>query len=370
MQKLKLLFFICIFFSVSSIIYAVEYRRFGQDVRSLAMGNTGIASANSSAALYYNPAVMANILEWWVDLTPITVSYSDDAAELYKSISSGGLDLNSQEKQLEFMQDFIGENPYVHLAFSPSIYANISKMGFTMGATSLDELILDVKVRNPSMPEINAFTRLDKIKQTGVSFPMSKGTFILGATAKSIGRQEINISYGMADVINGTEFPTLSNSAKKGTGTGYDFGILYRPPSPYNLMFGAVYKSEVLLGDATKVPGEVAVGVASRQEIGEIFHLLGAMDFRDLTYQAGSVDDRSLNRRTHLGLELGIFPRTKTSSHINVRWGYNQGYTTKGAELNMGHSMILGYAEYTEETGEYAGHSGSPRTMYYISFGF
>ncbi|MCP4294983.1 MAG: hypothetical protein GY786_05205 [Proteobacteria bacterium] len=55
----------------NSHVETVEYRRFGRDYRALEMGNTGITSATNSAVLYYNPAVLASIQDWWVKYMPL-----------------------------------------------------------------------------------------------------------------------------------------------------------------------------------------------------------------------------------------------------------------------------------------------------------
>ncbi|MBT7891721.1 MAG: hypothetical protein HN580_22075, partial [Deltaproteobacteria bacterium] len=95
----------------------------------------------------------------------------------------------------------------------------------------------------------------------------------------------------------------------------------------------------------------------------------------------GSAGDKSINRRLHFGLELGILPLSKNTSWITLRSGYNQGYFAtqpiesynlglSGVEIALGHSLILGYTKYIEETGEYAGQKPSPRTVIYLSLGF
>ncbi|MCP4757092.1 MAG: hypothetical protein GY866_40025, partial [Proteobacteria bacterium] len=141
------------------------------------------------------------------------------------------------------------------------------------------------------------------------------------------------------------------------------------------IMFGGVWKKEINLGDATKIPEEVSLGMAMTQEFG-IFRLVAAVDVRDITTNAGSTGDKSYNRRLHYGAELGIIPLSKNTSWITLRTGWNQGYRAAGyqgltgVELSLGRAMVLGLTKYVEETGEYSGHKPSPRTVAYLSFGF
>ena len=56
---------------------AQEALSVSRSYRSLAMGHTGIASANDSAALFYNPAILANVKGWWLDYSAWTLETSD-----------------------------------------------------------------------------------------------------------------------------------------------------------------------------------------------------------------------------------------------------------------------------------------------------
>ena len=219
------------------------------------------------------------------------------------------------------------------------------------------------------MPEINGLVRLDQVRQFGTSIPIGMGQFILGATYKSVERNEVDFSYSMADALNNKKFPSLARAGVFGAGTGYDIGFLFRQDSKSRLMFGGVYRSPIDLGDATSIPGETALGLGMVHEL-TIFRWIAAVDWRDLTYEWGSTDDSSLARRTHAGMELGIFPISKTHSLISLRTGLAQGYQSKGAEVMLGHLLVLGATRYTEETGEYAGQKGSARNVIYVSLGF
>jgi len=353
----------------------IEYRRIGQDYRSLAMGNTGIASANNSAALFYNPAAMANIFTWWVDLPFLQVTYSEDAASLYDMAQNGSFSLDTKEDQIEFMQDFIGQNPYIKLDTGANFFLNMDNKGLTVGANYTYEAVLDIEVRNPSLPEINAFVRLDHVRQTGVSVPIGLGKLVLGISYKVLERKELDFTYDLNNALDEEDFPTLDKNGIKGSGTGYDIGFLYRTATKSRFMIGGVWRNKIDLEDATDIPEEYALGFAMTYEYG-LFRLISAMDIRDITAQQGSEGDKSFNRRLHYGMELGILPLSKNTSWITLRTGYNQGYQStdvlglSGVEIALGHAVILGYTKYIEETGEYAGQKPSPRTIVYLSFGF
>ena len=368
--KILFIIFILFLFTAADHAEAVEYRRFGQDYRSLAMGNTGIASANTSAALFYNPAAMANIFSWWVDFPVVQVTYSDDGATLLDiATEPGAFDLENQDAIQDFMEEYIGLNPYYKLIAGTNGFMNLLKTGLTIGANYTYDGTLEFEVRNPSLPEINAFFRLDLIQQAGISVPIGLGKLILGFTYKTVERTENIFTYSTNDLINDNPFPDLAGDGVTGSGSGYDIGFLYRTATPYRLMIGGVYRKEIPLGDATKIPEEIALGMSSQLDF-SIFRLVVAVDWRDMTNQEGSEGDTSLNRRFHYGMELGVLPIDKSASWLSIRTGYNQGYLSTGAEINLRRNMVVGYTKYVEETGEFAGQKPSSRTTYYVSFGF
>lgn len=351
------------------VALGAEYRMLGQDYRSLAMGNTGIVTATSSSALFYNPAVMANITTWWVDFPMIQATYSKDAKDLVDQAKNGSFNLSDQSSQIDFMKSFVGKHPYVGAMSGTNLYINILKKGLTVGGNYTYEAVLDLEVRNPTMPEINLYSSLNHVRQYGISIPLGLGKWVIGFTGKTVERTALTANYSMADALDKKAFPTLADNGVKGIGSSYDVGILYRDPSPSHMMYGLVYRQPTDLGEAGIIPEEYAAAVGLVQDW-TFARFTAAVDWRDLTYKAGPPGDRSLNRRTHVGTELSFIPLSANSSLLHLRAGYNQGYYSKGAELSLGKFMVFGYTLHTEETGEYAGQKGNDRTTLYFSLGF
>ena len=359
---------------------AYEFRRIGEDYRALAMGNTGIASANNSAALFYNPAAMANIFDGWVDYLPFQISMSDDAVEMIDLMSSG-INLDNQSEIFSFLEEQVGRHAYVRIhGISLNAFFNIDKRGTTVGANYSSEHIFDLEIRNASSFQTTFFERFDLVRQVGFSYPIGLGKWVVGLTYKNIQRAERSFEYNIFDAMNGTDFPDLeikldsiSGSGSKGSGSGLDVGFLYRSSSKARLMIGGVWRTKIDLGDATTIPSQFDLGLAMRHDLG-LFRWVVALDLRDVTRQMGSGEDAnsktSIYRRLHFGSEIGVFPINKTSSIFNFRVGYNQGHYTYGAEFAFSHYFILGYTKYTEETGEWAGQKPNPRSILYLSFGF
>ncbi len=353
-----------------------EFYRIGQDYRALAMGNTGITTANNSSALFYNPAAMSNIFSWWVDMPGLQFAYSDNWADAYERYSNG-VKFENQSEIFDFLDDEIGEAYYLRVNAAVNAFVNMDPKGFTLGANYTYEYLLDFSIQNASAPEMEYLSRLDLIKQFGFSYPIGLGQIVVGATYKQINRNELLGVYTYADALNEVDFPDFTSVASgggnNGAGTGYDLGFIYRTSTAAHISWGMVYRSKIDLEDATEIPAQVDFGISMRQE-SLMFRWILAMDIRDMTFALENDEEdetsRSYMRRLHYGTEVGIFPIDKTSSFISLRAGYNAGYLSWGGELTLFRYMNLGYARYTEEIGEYAGQRGSERKVWYLSVAF
>jgi len=338
------------------------------------MGNTGIASANNSAALFYNPATLANITTSWMDVPAIQVIYSDEAREIYNEIQAGGF-LSTKEDQLAFMEKYMGKRIYIQADWGINGFANLNKAGMTIGGNYLNERIYDYEVQNPATPEIVGFERYDLIRQAGFSYPVGLGQFVLGLDYKTIDRSEKSFVFTTEDALADESFPSPGvpgvNDAESGTGAGYDVGFLFRFANQFRVTMGGVWKKRIEFDNenVTTIPEEVSLGFSMTHSFGP-FRWVGALDFRDITMNLGSQGEKSLNRRVHVGTEFSILPTSDGLYLVSLRGGYSQGYVSMGGELRLGTYFVAGVAQYTEETGEYAGEKENKRTAVYISLGF
>lgn len=368
----KLLIFstLIVSFAFSNALFATEYRRIGQSHRSLAMGGTGISSANDSYALFYNPAVLANLKGSWWDMLAIGLEYTPDAKALYSDLR-GGIKLETQAEKQEFLGKYIGADVHARGFLSSNAILPLGKYGATLGGNYMFEMTIDIHPRNPVSPVINVLEQLDRVRQVGISIPLSKlGDIVLGVTFKDVNREKLEFSYGINDVINNTDFPTMDD-AEHGSGMGYDFGVLWRLPwaSRPSLAFVVQNVNGINLGAAGRIEQEVSAGASIAPEIGP-FRMILAVDAKDLTFKQGSEDDKSLKRRVHYGGELSFGKLDDDLYLFSVRAGRNQSYYTYGFELALGHYATVGLTQYSEEIGEYAGQNESSRKMLYLSFGW
>lgn len=376
MKRIFLLLLTGIFFAFS--VEATEYYQIGKSLRSLAMGNTGITSANDSSAMFYNPAALANVRTWWWDMLYFHGEYSEAAEDLFTQIKNdGGLKLETAEERQTFFDDNVGKNSYIRVSSGSAPIINIENRGWTIGYNYMFDLIVNLKTRNRVSPVINYYQRTDIIQQSGISIPIGYGQWIVGVGYKKIERTLIDTDYGLTELLNEEAFPP-EGEEKKGSGSGIDLGMMYRFANKARITAGLVLQNVsgfydgnfegILLGDAGEEKPELSAGISMSPEYG-IFRATLALDIRDIGFSKYS-DYSGWGRRVHVGAEVGIFPISKTYSLLAVRAGYSQGYPSLGAEVNLGHAFVLGYTQYSEEIGEYAGQLEDKRKVIYISIGF
>ncbi len=354
-SKSGLIWLLLALLQLPNTLSAQEVLSIGRSYRSLAMGNTGIASANDSSAIFYNPAVLANVEGWWLDYGSWTAEVSEGfsnqeaalilAAPAYPYINRDGL---SDDNKTTFLSK---ENPYLRANAGMTLSANVIKEGLSIAATYMAETIMT------TISEGNyVYQRDDLVKKLGLSIPLGKGSVVLGLARSDILRR----------IATDASSDSGSNWGSQNTGTGYDVGLLYRMANKARITWGLVVYNYGDTEFASDVVDEQSYGfgVSMNHDLG-FFRLVPAIDIREISSSAVR------NNTLHAGLEIGMFPNSTGGSYLNYRIGLNQGYATSGAELNFfNRSMVIGYANYGEEVGENGEKVESRRTAYYFSLGF
>ncbi len=337
-------------------IQAQEVLSMGRSYRSLAMGNTGVASAIDSAALLYNPAILANAQGWWFDYAAWTVEASEgftllDVAPMLASPSSPYINRNgiSDDKKETFLSY---ENPYLRTNAGMYLSMNLTKSGFSVAGSYLLESIITTTDNGA-----NIYQRDDTIQKIGASIPLGVGTFVLGVCRNAIERR----------VASDPTADSIPNWGSRYAGTGYDIGLLYRMANQARITWGLVAQNYGGLNfedSGIEEPQSIALGFSMIHDLG-LFNFILAADVREIS------SEKERKNTFHTGVEIGMFPNDTGGSYLTYRVGYNHGYVTQGVEVNIfNHSTIIGYTIYGEEVGEYPDKVESRRTIAYLSMGF
>ena len=244
------------------------------------------------------------------------------------------------------------DNPYLRGNAGINLTVNVSDAGVSIAGSYLLESIATTTDNGTII-----YQRDDTVKKVGISIPLGLGSLALGVAATQIERR----------VATDATTDTLTNWGSRYTGTGYDIGIIYRMANAARITWGLVaqnYGGITFEDSDLEEPQHIGFGVSMSHELG-IFKIVPAIDIRNINSEA------ERKNTVHAGLELGMFPNSTGGSYLTYRVGYNQGYTTQGAELNLfNHYMIIGATQYGEEVGEGTEKLESRRTVIYASLGF
>lgn len=335
---------------------AEEYYQPLKSHRAVAMGSAGVAAANDSYALSYNPAVLANTQSWWVDYAAWTIEGSQGLTALdvltnvaqinYPYLKEDGLTSETASSFLEKDQPHLRANAGINFV------AHLSDTGVAVGANYLREVVMQGRNNNTEL-----FQRNDRITQGGFSWPILQGVVVLGVGLRQIDRRDAT--------SDAASVPSFGDYEQ---GRAYDFGFLWRLPGAARATIGAVVQNiggMDIGSQADAEPQEVHLGINLDLEVGP-FRMVPTVDLR------GVQTTRERKNRVHAGLEVGLFPNSTGSSWISIRGGSNEGYPTSGAEFNLAnHGLIIGAARYFEEIGTTdAKEKSAERLLAYLSLGF
>lgn len=347
---------------------AAPIRRLGQNPRGLALGNTGISYANDEMALYYNPAGLGSIENFWVELLPISLQASDPALDLISD--AGGSTFDSPAT---LIRDNIGKEIALGAFFYPHAVVNF-RPGFSLGASYFLEVQTEILFRNQATPEAEAFFRKDTGTVFGLSFPTHEGGILWGISVRSINRTNGEGTISSADLALASAAGELDVEALlatgEGSGTGIDLGMIWRLESFSRLrgQFGLVIANvgDTDLGAAGEIPQEISFGWSFRPNFGPIFPVMFAIEFRDVTKNL--TDDDSNGKRTHFGVEVGIFPQDSSTSMFTIRAGVNGDAATFGLEFSLWHGFTIQYVVYSQEYGDKQGEDTRERQLIQFNF--
>ncbi len=344
-------------------------RRLGQNPRGLAMGGTGLSYANDEMALFYNPAGLGSIENFWFELVPISVEASDASVELV----TGG-DFGSFSSPSQVIRDNIGKELQFRGFAYPHAVVNLLP-GVSLGISYFAELQTELQLRNQATPEAQAFFRSDVGQTVGISWPSVDGQLLWGVSVRKLERNTGEGSISSADLAVASASGELAVeellNTGEGSGTAYDFGIIWRLESFSALrgQFAMVVQNigGLDLGDAGEQPQEIGVGWAFRPRFFPLVPILFAMEFRDITNELS--DDSSTVKRTHFGLEVGLIPLDSSTNLVSFRVGRSGSSVSYGVEFSAWHSFTLQYVLYEQEYGAAAGEDSRPRTLLQINLG-
>lgn len=355
---LYLILFLLIF---ASFVHAKPYQRFYTGVRPIGMGGAFAAVSDDRNAIFYNPAGLARIDKFTLGILNPIVGVGENGIDMFEDADDTDFDDTGEVTQL--LRDYVGKHIHLHSSLSPQIGFKIDSFGVMVSAFAI--ATIDSQARNPAYPELHVDAAVDVGGIGGIGFevPGIKG-LKAGMAFKTISRESLKEIYTPAEIASDDFDDIIEDDRVSGNGSTFDIGIIYTLPwnklVQTDLALVGQNLTEIEFEGDSKIPTEWIFGVSVRKNLGKV-SILGAFDYRDVTENIDS--DKDIGKRIHMGAEVKFFKK------IAIRGGFNQGYPTMGASLDLW-ALKFDAAVYSEEVGAYAGQKEDKRFIGQITLGW
>lgn len=322
-----ILLFLTFFASVQGLAQG-EWTLFG--VRPLAMGNAFVAVADDFNALYYNPAGLARIKEWQMEIVNPKFDISTNTYFLAKRIKSKGKMETSD--LIDTMKDEAGKPNHIGFGLTP--YFITKGWGFGLGMDNFVSFLThngDVEVETDAAAKVLIPISIAKnylSNRLSIGFTI-KPTAIV-AFDQDISMDTISLISKDSNNQNNQKF---SDFLISGLGVGLDLGMLFTPTTEgIEPTFGMSISDfggtrlRKLLSDGTKartVQPSVNTGISFKPVKTDNHYLLVA------------IDAHSINQNTHFSHKMGYGLEYGVGSRLKLEAGLYHGYPTAGLQLDL-----------------------------------
>lgn len=319
--------------------------------RPAAMGEAFTAVADDQNALYYNPAGLARLNTWYLEVLSLQFGFSHDFVDgmdpimdlLELDMEKVGEDREIYNKFVEIVRGLIGKPYYGRFGLNPTFVMPNFGLGIYMGA----ELLMA-----PSFS--TALVQADVLADSDVRFGYGLNLFgkklSLGAALALRARGHVNFvgSWDELGKYSDEEFNFAREYVELGRGASVDLGMMFQPVETWEPTLGV---SIANVGDAKFFPWKIEdiekaptaarqavnLGVSVTPRWGEFF-ARGAVDFRDVNLPLPA------SQKLRIGAETGW------GDTIRAQLGWMNNAPTAGIEARL-FIVNLRYSTYVIERG-------------------
>lgn len=322
-----------------------------KSVRALGMGNAYISVVDDADSLFYNPAGLAGVsgVHWTIFDVHGGVNGVEAIQNVMKLQDAG-------EDVAATLQDLYGKRTWAGARAKTAIVVP------HFGIAGFIDTEAGFYATNPANTTMRLNYYFDYGVVMGTGFDLIPGIFKLGVSAKRINRTGTTLPTGAATLATLDPEALQSELKRRGTGYGLDVGAVLTLPGPVKPSLALVYRN---LGQTTFTFDE---GAGSPPPIPQQMIIGGSLTVDALLVSVTpSIDyawadrpDIQLGNKIHLGVEVDL-------PLLALRAGFNQGYYTAGASVDIG-PITVDAATYGVELGEYPGQKEDRRYMVEATF--
>lgn len=334
--------------------------------RPAAMGDAFTAVADDQNALYYNPAGLARLDTWFLEIMSLTFAASHDFVEAIGPIQDlSKLDKEKLGKDKEVYDEFVG---IVRKLLGKPYYSRLSlnpywvMKNFGLGLYTGVEMAIAPSL---STALIQADIQGDGDFRFGYAHNFFGEKLAVGAALAIKTRAHVNFvgSWEELGKYSQDGFNFVEEYVELGRGFGVDAGVLFTPIEKWSPTFGL---SILNIGDTSYTTWEmddikkgppsqkqaVNVGISLTPRFGSFF-VRGAMDFRDMNLPVPA------SQKLRLGAEVGY------GHLLKAQMGWANNAPTAGFETRL-YVLNLRYATYVNERGYASGQHPSRVHMFNV----
>ena len=343
-------------------------------VRPAAMGQAFTAVADDQNALYYNPAGLARLESFSLEIISPFVGFNNallqniDSFKEMQTLFAGGSASTSQtlERLEPIINDVSGKNNFARVGIAP--YFVMKKFGIGIYSDTNIELV----PHGQALPAL-----LDLSIQSDADFRVSYAHNFLGEKLSVGGTvyyrarvAAIKDNLGLLEFVDISKDKTksekfLEDTIKAGQGIGVDTGFLFTPVEVWKPTLGVSilnigdtrykkYKrsADFKSGAPAPTPQSVNMGLSINPTFGN-FYTRAAMDFRDLNLPTPASEKPSF------GTEAGVKGKFVG---VSVQGGLSEGYLSGGFEARL-FVLNLRYVTYKTERGYFPNQNAERRHL-------
>jgi hypothetical protein len=330
---------------VASKALALEGNWTHYGVRPLGMGNAFVGVANDFNALYYNPAGLARLDDWYLEIINPQFEISADTVSVIKEVQELGGSGAGFAKVLTFVEKHVGETHHFGTAITPYFV----KKHFGLG------IAVDAGFSMQAHSDLDIGINLGSEVLVPISFATNwlDDKLSLGVTAKLYSGFEAseNLSINSISSLSKDSDSKLKDLAKGGKGVGFDAGLLFTPIKTMSPTLGVMIADvgdtrltplNDTLGKQDARPMSVNVGMSIRPiDTGSQYILLAA-------------DTHQINQPIHFSHKLSLGAEWGLGRILKLQTGLHDGQFTAGTQIDV-KLLKIRFATYAIDHGAVAG---------------